>query len=350
MSWVTFILALVIGACATMTLPNLLVGIKSRRWENLFFVLAALSVAGIGWGELAMMHSRTTGEIGRLLQWTHLPLFFLVVAIVGFVRAYFGTGKLWLGVAACGVRLISLIINFACPPNVNFREITGLGRFNFLGEMVALPEGVVSGWTRVGQVSSLLLLAYVIEASIRLWRKGGAENRRRAAIVGGSITLFILVAAGFSALFHAGVLSVPYLISLFELSYYMARAAQTTERLRASEAAFRESEMRISLAASAANLGLWVWDVKEDNLWIMEKSRELFGFGKTERISLSRFLQVVHEDDRERLNKELRDSLQSGEYETEYRIRGADGKTRWVAGYGRIELDRQGQPACLRGV
>src|SRR5436190_6864207 len=326
MSWVTFILALVIGACATMALPNLLVGIKSRRWENLFFVLAALSVAGIGWGELAMMHSRTTEEIGRLLQWTHLPLFFLVVAIVGFVRAYFGTGKLWLGVAACGVRLISLIINFACPPNVNFREITGLGRFNFLGEMVALPEGVVSGWTRVGQVSSLLLLAYVIEASIRLWRKGGAENRRRAAIVGSSHTLFILVAAGFSALFHAGVLSVPYLISLpflgvvlamgFELSYDLARAAQTTERLRASEAAFRESEMRISLAASAANLGLWVWDVKEDNLWIMEKSRELFGFGKTERISLSRFLQVVHEDDRERLNKEHRDSLQSGEWET----------------------------------
>ena len=103
MSWVTLILALVIGACATMALPNLLAGIKGRRWENLFFVLAALSVAAIAYGELAMMHSRTTEEIGRFLQWTHVPLFFLVVAITGFVRVYFGTGWLWLGVAACAV-------------------------------------------------------------------------------------------------------------------------------------------------------------------------------------------------------------------------------------------------------
>src|SRR4249920_427421 len=62
MSWVTFVFALVIGACVTIALPNLLTGIKGRRWENLFFVLAALSVAGIAWGELAMMHSRTVRE------------------------------------------------------------------------------------------------------------------------------------------------------------------------------------------------------------------------------------------------------------------------------------------------
>ena len=238
-------------------------------------------MAAIAWGELAMMYSRTTEEIGRSQQWTHLPLFFLVVAIAGFVRVYFGTGWLWLAVAACGVRLVSLIINFASPPNVNFRQITGLGRFDFFGEIVMLPEGVVSGWTRLGQVSSLLMLVYVVDASIKLWRKKGAENRRRAALVGGSITLFILVAAGLSALIHARVLHVPYLISLpflgvilamgFELSYDLLRAAQTAGQLRVSEAALRESEMRISLAASAANLGLWVWDVKEDHIWMMER-------------------------------------------------------------------------------
>ncbi len=360
MSWVTFVWAIVIGACVIMALPNLLAGLKGRRWEDLFFVLAALSVAAIACGELAMMHARTAVEIGRLHQWTHVPVFLLVVSIAGFVRAYFGTARLWLGVAACGTRLLSLIINFACPPNVNFREVTGLRQLDFLGETVVMPEGVVSAWTRVGEVSSLLMLAYVIDASIRLWRKKGEGNRRRAVVVGGSITLFILLAAGLSALIHARVLHVPYLISLpflgvvlamgFELSYDLVRAAQTAGQLRASEAALRESEMRVSLAASAADLGLWVWDVREDDLWMMEKRRELFGFGKSERISLNRFLQAVHEDDRARLQQELRDSLRTGKYESEYRIKGADGKTRWVAGYGRIELDRQGQPACLRGV
>ena len=52
------------------------------------------------------MHSRTTEEIGRAMQWTHIPLFFLHLGIIGFVRAYFGTGRLWLGIAAvwCATR------------------------------------------------------------------------------------------------------------------------------------------------------------------------------------------------------------------------------------------------------
>src|SRR5687767_4460104 len=97
MSWVTFTWALVVGACVIMAVPHLLVGLKARAWENLFFALAALAVAGIACGELAIMHSRTTAHIGRMLQLFHTPVFFLVVAITGFVHFYFGTGRLWLG-------------------------------------------------------------------------------------------------------------------------------------------------------------------------------------------------------------------------------------------------------------
>ena len=216
MSWVTFIWALVIGACATMALPHLLIGMKRRAWENLFFALAALAVAGIAFGELAIMHSRTTEEIGRAIQWTHVPIFFLVLGIVGFVRSYFGTGRLWLGIAACVARLVSLVINFAFPPNLNFREITALRHFDFLGETIAMPEGVASPWTRLGELSSLLMLAFVIDASLTLWRRGSAEARRRAVVVGGSITLFIVLAAGLSALIHAKVVhaAVPHQLSV----------------------------------------------------------------------------------------------------------------------------------------
>ena len=86
MSMVTFVWAAVIGACATMALPHLLIGIKHRAWQNLFFALAALSVAGIACGELAIMHSATTEQIGRAQQWIHVPIFFFAIAIVGFVH------------------------------------------------------------------------------------------------------------------------------------------------------------------------------------------------------------------------------------------------------------------------
>ena len=86
------------------------------------------------------MHARTIDEIGRAQQWTHVPVFTLLVSIVGFVHFYFGTGRLWLAIAACLARLVSLVINFAYPPNLNFREITGVRLFGFLGETVAMPE------------------------------------------------------------------------------------------------------------------------------------------------------------------------------------------------------------------
>ncbi len=39
-----------------------------------------------------------------------------------------------------------------------------------------------------------------------------------------------------------------------------------------------------------------------------------------------------------------------GDFESEYRIVQPDGRTRWIAGYGRVELDEQGKPTCMRGV
>ncbi len=342
-------------------LPHLLVGLRRRTWENLFFVLAALSVAGIAWIELTMMHARTVERIGHAQQWVHLPVFFLVIAVTGFVYFYFGTARAWLGIAAILTRLVSLAINFASPPNVNFREITGLRHREFLGDTVAMPEGIISPWTHVSELSSLLALIFVVDASLTLWRRGSAQDRRRALFVGGSITLFIVLAAGMSSLTHAGLLHAPYLVSLpflgvvmamgCELSYDILHAAETARRLQASEAALRESDSQMSLAASAANLALWVWNIQKDDLWITEKGRALFGFAEGERISFRRFLQCVHEEDRPHIENLVDHArARGGDFESEYRIVQPDGRTRWIAGYGRVEFDEHGKPSCLRGV
>ncbi len=363
MNWITFIWAGAIAACATMALPHLFIGIARRAWENLFFAVAALSVAGIACGELTIMHSRTTDEVGRAIQWTHLPVFAAVLGILGFVYFYFGTGRLWLGIAAGVTRLVSLIINFAFPPNLNFREITSLRHFDFFGETIATrPEGIVSPWTRLGELSSLLLLIFVVDASVALWRRGSGESRRRALAVGGSIALAIIVAAGLSALINANLIHFPYLIAFpflglivamgVELSFDIVRAAQTTRQLRISEVALRESEVRIKLAADAAHLGLWHWNLGDNKFWVTEKWRNLFGIADSEPMTLDRLLQVVHPEDRERMKQVTQDVLEyrSGDHENEYRITLPDGSTRWIAGYGSVELDERGKPAFARGV
>src|SRR5262245_33492521 len=237
MSMVTFLWAVVIGACGTMAFPHLLVGIRHRAWQNLFFALVALCVAAIAYGELAIMRSTTTEQIGHSQQWVHVPLFFLAVTIVGFIYLNFGTGRLWLGISGCLIRFLALVINFAAPPNLNFREITGLRHLSFLGDKIAMPEGTANPWTSLSQLSSLLILAFVLDATLALWRRGGRENHRRATLIGGSIALFIVLAAGLSGLVNAQVVRLPYLVSLpfmgvivamgFELSYDVLRSAQT---------------------------------------------------------------------------------------------------------------------------
>ena len=256
---------------------------------------------------------------------------------------------------------MTLVINFAKPPNLNFHEITSLRRFDFLGETIALPDGVASPWTRLAQLSSLLLLAFVVDASVALWRRGGPGDRRRAVVVGGSITVFILLAAGVSALILETTVKAPYFVSFsflaiivamsFELSRDMLRSAQLAGRLQASEGALRESEQRMELAASAAELGLWVWEITSDAIWATDKTRALLGFDKDEPLDFGRFSRRVHPEDRDRVRTAVADSLENGgDYRSEYRISQNGLPLRWISARGRVEFDANGRPARMRGV
>jgi hypothetical protein len=79
---------------------------------------------------------------------------------------------------------------------------------------------------RVSELSSLFVLVFVVDASITLWCRGHRSERQRAVVVGGSMTFFILVAAGHSALVEAGLIRSPYLISLSFLPILAAMGYQ----------------------------------------------------------------------------------------------------------------------------
>jgi hypothetical protein len=262
---------------------------QTDQWAHLLFSVTAISVAGIAALELLGMHAQSPEQFGRLMWWAHVPVFTLITSIVGFVRLYFNAGRPWLGYSICGLRLLDLIVNFFSTPNANYKEITGLRHLRILGgETISLVQGVENPWIKVSELSSLLFLVFVVDASIILWRRARPGERRRAVIVGGSMTFFIVVVAGTSALIEAGVMHSPYLISFsflaivaamgYELSLDVVRAAQLARELQASEAALRESEQNMGLAASAAELAMWMWDIPRDEIWTTDKGRGLFGF------------------------------------------------------------------------
>src|SRR5271165_735512 len=58
-------------------------------------------------------------------------------------------------------------------------------------------------------------------------------------------------------------------------------------RRRLAEAGLREREQQMGLAASAAELGMWTWDILRDQIWISDKGRALFGIAPDTRLDLA---------------------------------------------------------------
>jgi PAS domain S-box-containing protein len=360
MSWVTLLWSMDAAFCFTLAGIYLLVWCKQRAgWVHLLFSCSALAAGIIAGFELTSMRAETAAQYGAVLRWAHLPVWVLIVSVVWFVRLYLRAGRLWLAWSICGLRTLALVLNFLFTPNLNFREITSLRHLSWWGgETVSAPVGVPNPWTLVGQLSLLLLLIFFVDATITVWRRG---DHRRALIVGGSAIFFITLAFGQSALVIWGVIVSPFFVSFpylgivaamgYELSSDLLRAVQLAQRFQASEDALRESEARINLVTSAANLGLWLWNIRDDKLWVSEKWRWLFGFAEPGPVNFDRLLQVVHPEDRERMKQLVRQMFEhGGEYESEYRITRPDGSMCWIAGYGRLELDERGKPAFARGV
>jgi PAS domain S-box-containing protein len=122
-------------------------------------------------------------------------------------------------------------------------------------------------------------------------------------------------------------------------------------RRRLAERSLRESEQRMSLAADAANLGIWIRDFVGDEIWATEKWRELFGFEKSERLDMQCFLQRLHPADREPVPHLLASALlDKAGYEVEHRIVLPDGRIRWISARGRTEFDAEHKPLLLRGI
>jgi formate hydrogenlyase transcriptional activator len=117
------------------------------------------------------------------------------------------------------------------------------------------------------------------------------------------------------------------------------------------EQALRESEERLSLAASAAGAGLWIFDRDKGIVWSTQQLRELFQFDPDEELSFDRLLDAIHPDDRENMRKRILQSLEKREaLKIEYRIISPGRDIRWISSTGNLSSDGPGLPECLMGV
>ncbi|MDA8130345.1 MAG: PAS domain S-box protein [Elusimicrobia bacterium] len=124
-----------------------------------------------------------------------------------------------------------------------------------------------------------------------------------------------------------------------------------TER-RAAETERAVLLERLRLAAGAAGLGIWDWDIPADRLTWDDRMFELYGVRREDfKGAYEAWFGGVHPEDRERCDEALRLAL-SGDrkYDIEFRVRWPDGAVREIKADGEVYRDGSGKPVRMVGV
>jgi len=339
------------GACLTLAFLQFIVWCKDRAARaNLVFALGAVAVAVFAGLELALMRAETPAQFGTVARWIHVPGWVLIVSIVAFVRLYLNAGRRWLAWTVVAVRTLALILNFVLSPNINYRKLTGLRHMPFLGEPVSVPVGVPNPWMLVAQFSLLLLVIFVVDATITVWRRG---NRRQALVVGGSIVLLVVLASAQAVAMTWGIMATPLTVSLFylilvaamayELSYDLIRTAQVTRQLQASEATLRESEQRFRIVADAAPVLIWMSGVDKLCTFFNKRWFEFTGRSPEQEMG-NGWADGVHPEDLDRYFDTYTEAFDARKpFVMQYRLRRNDGEYRWISDEGVPRFDAQGR-------
>ena len=113
-----------------------------------------------------------------------------------------------------------------------------------------------------------------------------------------------------------------------------------------------ELEQRWSLAVRHAGFGVWDLDVRHGTVHYSPQWKALLGYEPSdEPDSTATWRERVHPEDLQPMLDALTGHLEGRRpaYETEFRLRGADGGYRWVLSRGRV-VERDGQGEALRAV
>ena len=122
-------------------------------------------------------------------------------------------------------------------------------------------------------------------------------------------------------------------------------------RRKQAEDALKFSESRLNEAQRVAHVGSWEWDVATRQVFWSEEQYRLFGFGPDEFLpSYERFMASVHQEDRKRARKWLRQLAVGNEVTgIEVRIILPNSETRLLHALGRTVLNNAGKIVRIVG-
>jgi PAS domain S-box-containing protein len=120
---------------------------------------------------------------------------------------------------------------------------------------------------------------------------------------------------------------------------------------QAQEQQLREARQRLAEAQSVAHIGSWEWDIAQDEVHWSDELHRLYGVPGDARLGYESFLDLVHPDDRIRVETVIREAIEERRsYEFECRIIRPDGEERNFFSRGQVQTDETDRPLRIVGV
>ncbi len=136
-----------------------------------------------------------------------------------------------------------------------------------------------------------------------------------------------------------------------DISFALEMMETEAEHKRAEEA-LRTLTERLGLATRSAQIGIWDWDNRENQLVWDDQMYKLYGVKKEEfPVDYDAWLNGVHPDDRDLSNEIFQQALHGEKkYDTEFRVLWPDGCVHWLRANAQVFRDENGQAIRMVGV
>ena len=161
-----------------------------------------------------------------------------------------------------------------------------------------------------------------------------------------SILILMFLAAVGSTLFGIGPFVSSDLRGVIDLWLYtvfmtvlgVSVSALNYQRNNAMKA-LQAGKDALSRAQLVGGVGSWQIDLLNNHLEWSDETYRIFGMKRNTRLNYEIFLEHVHPDDRETLDRAWKDALHGNPYDIEHRIL-VDGKTKWVREQANFDFDQ----------
>ncbi|MFB2921506.1 PAS domain S-box protein [Aerosakkonema funiforme] len=226
-----------------------------------------------------------------------------------------------------------------------------------------LPYGVAIVWTAIAMLLALWVeplsfrtigTFFYLAITVTTWYGGWRPGILALVLSTLAIDYFF-----FSPLHQ---LSIDRVENLLQVSFFLAVALTIvllTSNLkenkkkieRLSQQLSEENAEQLRMALSAAQIGMWDWNIATGKIKWSPEHEQLFGLtpGKFDG-RYETFDRFIHPDDRESLDRSLQQALQTYHiYQHEYRIIWPDGSIHWIEARGHGVYDAAGQPLGMTG-